>query len=834
MTAPKPDRSVSFSKDLEQGDHSLGTSDRKPDLLKRRTTLKLCDPTHNEFDDETYQKGFQIDRLMIEDKEITKVLRSHQEFQVRAGYKMKNLPKFDDLTRYGISECEEMNLWQLEVERLTKAAKDDGPPELAGHPDWYGKPDPLGYNCLHQLASQLFYATQVCVHNNELIIIEHQPDLAREDFKEAHRSITKVFDPVALSMRYDRVLSVGEHNFDLYHALVDYVTATLIRLLIRTMYGGFWVENSISILAKFAAKFKVVGADLPRAFERTLDAHKEFLLRISHPKEAYGVFSTIPLSTPAPDGADLAKKQQAASQEDLALAADKYFLQMTSLRHPLRVMLLGIASDLMRNESIGKSTDLFESSSIVYDTGFPEQRTHLSNTLHEGIGASGQRRDVDLAVLAFQLAAQTWEEMQTKAIQMGGTKNGNVENPEYYTTIEWTKRHLPPPQEMTNASKSRSPIPSLSSVRDTSPSATGGTDEWDMRVKVYQMKDTIKALVPYLMYSGITPSVLALTTTMAKLIADSPQPLQYYKQECLLTAAKMKTSVSGGIETLKSKSLLYPHETEMARCIQSQVAYNDIEDQVTQVTSWDIAEKTITIPHKWYSAITLLVCSLVIGGGVVFIALGDRVNAVDPSNLTTLSWAAAGFILVWFQSQRVQDWPWRDFLRGRIVCRSVTEVVSVTRMHPQTFMAILLRYQKRFGLTTSGPHNSLFEKKAEDGFSIDVPQLTRTAVDGGTIFVAVDSDSGPALVALPANNWTKFSRVTPTSACKENQRLICKDFLSPRMYPLEKADPDHQKTENDEDKMNDGKDQVPLYPICSEEFHWFGVRGIYAGNACYD
>src|SRR5690606_17751287 len=112
----------------------------------------------------------------------------------------------------------------------------------------------------------------------------------------------------------------------------------------------------------------------------------------------------------------------------------------------------------------------------------------------------------------------------------------------------------------------------------------------------------------------------------------------------------------------------------------------------------------------------------------------DRAKGVDPSNLTALAWAAAGFIMLYFKSRSEENWRWRDFLRGRIVCRSVSEVHSVTGIDTQTLVAILLHLQSRVLLHTRGPFNTLFSRRAEDGFSIDVPLLTSTVVNGGFIF----------------------------------------------------------------------------------------------------
>jgi hypothetical protein len=206
-----------------------------------------------------------------------------------------------------------------------------------------------------------------------------------------------------------------------------------------------------------------------------------------------------------------------------------------------------------------------------------------------------------------------------------------------------------------------------------------------------------------------------------------------------------------------------------------------------------------------------------IAGGVAFIAIGERAKGVDPSNLTALVWAAAGFAMVFFKSLRVQDWPWRDFLRGRVVCRSVSEVVSVTRMHPQDLIAILLRMESRNVLHTRGPFNTLFSRKAEDGFSIDIPLLTTTVIDGGYIFIRVDSMAGPALVALTTSNSETYRSISQKDDLEDGEGFVCRDLIDATDLEVR------------------GHDMpLPFYAISTTDLSWNRVRGIFTEEAWFD
>lgn len=93
------------------------------------------------------------------------------------------------------------------------------------------------------------------------------------------------------------------------------------------MSGRFWVDNCISVLAKFAAKFKVVAADFPLAFRKTLEAHREFQTRVSQRPDSQGSVQGFQFNSSGSDNSPLAK-QQKVLQEDVEYSGARYFLEM--------------------------------------------------------------------------------------------------------------------------------------------------------------------------------------------------------------------------------------------------------------------------------------------------------------------------------------------------------------------------------------------------------------------------------------------------------------------------------------------------------------------------
>ncbi|KAM0418889.1 hypothetical protein ACHAPT_012154 [Fusarium lateritium] len=781
--------------DVERGDE-IKWSD-KPNFIKplQRSNSILFNKSTlpaggQRVEDDVEGDEFRLRDLNIDVQHIVDSLRPHVLFRVKEGYEMKNLPKFDDMVRYGIREEEELELWGLEVRRLAAVAKSEEPPALEGDAEWFGDADAGGYNRLHRLALQMQYAIDISVHDNELVLLQYHPNLANEsDYGFAHRRICRTFDEDRGSIRYERSIRIEKHNDEALHALVNYVTAVMARLLLRSMSGRFWIENCVSVLAKFAAKIKVVTADLPTAFERTLEAFRDFQIQVTQSPEARGVHVAQVNSSSSDD--DPMAKQQKALQEDIDTSGARYFMEMDAFRHSLSNLMEAAIADLTWNEEIEQPADVFETSSIVYDTGFPDRRTQLCRERDGTIGAAAERKVIDFSGVAFHIGSEVWETLSSS----------NTHGLSSYTTLTWSRK----PFSRDQKPKGKDPRDPLTEPTENNPT-----------VHMARMLDVIKALVPYLMSCGAFPTHLSMFTQLAVLISDPTNPVRYYKQKSFLTVARIHTSAyernQNPTTSLISQTV---YDTDMAKLARRGKPNRQLKEELEQAEKWIIDEKAIIIQHAWYSMVALGVCALLIAGGVALIAIEDSASGVDPSNLTALAWAAAGFTMIYFKSRRVQDWPWRDFLRGRIVCRSITEVQSVTGMDPQVLIAILLRLETRMFLKTRGPFNTLFFRKAEDGFSIDVPLLTSTVIDGGYIFVRVDSMSGPALVVLSAKTYGHYDAISPKGTSSGKEKFICRDISDSGRYLL-------------------NGESLALYPIVTNELQWYRVRGVFATRACFD
>ena len=173
---------------------------------------------------------------------------------------------------------------------------------------------------------------------------------------------------------------------------------------------------------------------------------------------------------------------------------------------------------------------------------------------------------------------------------------------------------------------------------------------------------------------------------------------------------------------------------------------------------WVICEDSVIIQVRFYvRAIITIGLMTVCGGMAIPFLVGQRIAGVDPFQLTTFAWVVAGFIVVFAKSRYVAQWPWHDFLHGRVVCRSVGDVCDVTGISPQTVLMYLLVEEQTTPLRTKGPYNGMFSRKTEDssGFSIDEAAHISTVLASGFIVLKVLDEAGEHLTCLDVRKGAK-------------------------------------------------------------------------------
>lgn len=90
-------------------------------------------------------------------------------------------------------------------------------------------------------------------------------------------------------------------------------------------------------------------------------------------------------------------------------------------------------------------------------------------------------------------------------------------------------------------------------------------------------------------------------------------------------------------------------------------------------------------------------------------------------------------------------------------------------------------------LQTRGPYNTVFNRKSEDGFSIDRPLSTWTMLLSGLIMIEVESTRGRGLVCLDLRRGTKFELIQNMGGYE----IQGNNFIHCSRLPHEKDDEAH-------------------------------------------
>lgn len=231
-----------------------------------------------------------------------------------------------------------------------------------------------------------------------------------------------------------------------------------------------------------------------------------------------------------------------------------------------------------------------------------------------------------------------------------------------------------------------------------------------------------------------------------------------------------------------------------------------------RMQAWMFEEKGVMVQCRLYVWSVILACALLASEGlVVGFNVGSRITGVDPFHITTYCWVLAAFVLLVAKSVRVHKWPWNDFLHFRVLCRSVSELSSVTGIDEQLVMAYLLQMETTNVLTTRGLYNSVFGSRSDDGFydgfSIDRPLSLWTMLFSGIWVIEVESLHGKGLVCLDLRRLQDVRAVPGQAGNTPTEGLICSRLREQVVNP------------------QTGLLQIPLERGVFEKYRTIGVYG---------
>ncbi|KAK6436591.1 hypothetical protein LTR95_007213 [Oleoguttula sp. CCFEE 5521] len=681
----------------------------------------------------------------------------------------EELTTFDDTSAYGIKELDRFNLVELEVKRLLGAIDDDKPLVCPKGGSMGSGTRPLLHD-LFDIADQIICNLEICELDTQVMYMRSYRTLfQQDDYSSAREALTLRLNPDA-SQRHP--VRLESENFKTYFTLIDYITAIMARLCIRSISSQSFQTRCIATLATLSTKLKLLEANAVQNAEISIDNGDDMTqeLRLEILAEQTGIVGDSKLRTDDDDHNSEDNKAKAAIYNLASEGAVKpngmlkhrlYNMEMAAVRkgvvslldHLLREIKGESYADVAKvyfdrddDESAPAATvKKFNASSLVYGTGFASHSTLVSEYRDGKLEASASAQSLVACYNAFRILVQTARAVRSAPIEKA------AEGPAW--SFSWRMQELD--------------------------DLAGDSD----KVTTSSAHTVISVMVPLLCCSSkvakLISSMLDLETFTSRFGRDMFETRSIADFEAL---AALETVDEPGADdgltnpqistlsrsVLARRRLAYKPESVNRRSkklnrVDTDLVAKEFTNEMWRAQlhdigqliqrSWTIDEDAIVVPCDSYVFGVLTVCLIFVAGGIAIgFTHGGHIKGVDPFNITLFCWILAGFIAAASKSLKVRDWNWQDFLRRRCVCRSVTELASVTGVDPQHIIAYLLHNEDTTIIHVRGPYNNAFLRKSKDksGFSIDEKLTLRTLLCSGLIPIQVATVKGPMLYVMEA------------------------------------------------------------------------------------
>lgn len=736
-------------------------------------------------------------------KEVLEALNIHKSFRVPSlapDIEAVGLPEFDDLAPYGITEQVQERLWAAEVSRLVKVASGATPLLFEGSAD-LAVDSKRAHELLASMADHVFQALSIATHDAENMLVEEGKTFCDVDeLRRSRATLEYVVEGEKDGTEEQDANTPRPKHKDILE-FVDYFSGVMARVLCTAADGSFMHLNTLARMAKMCTKIKVLTANLIEFAQISIDNGapdqkipvplQQNLRGRQDGDNAMPSFAEEmnPLLDDLRRLSDTGQAKSDSMRTKKASVRHLYFAQCRLFRRGI-VKLLHVLLLSMRgtNKLTSTPVDCYEMSSMVYIAGFERFRVLIhEEQIDKNFIGSSDPDEINYVRIVYHLLDKTVRAMMDREAAGGsmappaaaGNKESSDEEASTMagesvgTIVSWSYV----PAESEGGDVLRAPrsfnLKSMSQVITvivplilTNPTCVLHVDQTvgqiafseDMFNRNHRTVK-LRTFGKYTAFCGLTTK--EYVKTQRALGPGAPRSLSRSLprlNNLLRGRATMGTKASRTMSFPLDTSTDDPHGPKaVSDETLGQVERHQLElDKArNKMKSWVLEEKGVVVRCKLYVYGLMFVCTLlVVGGLVVGAVVGERIPGVDPFNITTYCWVFAAFILLVAKSVRVHEWPWNDFLHGRVVCRSVSELTSITGINDQFIIAKLLQEERHSLLQTRGPFNTIFLRRSEDGFSIDRPISTWTMTLSGLIMIEVESMTKHALACLDLRQGT--------------------------------------------------------------------------------
>lgn len=580
-----------------------------------------------------------------------------------------NPPQWFSLLAEGIITDEQRGLLELQVERLVHASNTSD--ALPFHSNGYlGAVRGPELRKLSSMVHQLLHHLSIIEMDNLSAILE------RPRSPKTMRAATNALIPMC--QRIDRSHALQAPQFDpesldaknraeLYAILIDYITNSVARIATRYTTGSTWSKVNLAVLGQISVKLKFLTRDPSRQIGASLHRAKAARMRAS---TSYG--EDLPNGPSSNEESEMERYDETFEDDYIRSSQGRHKFVMSALQRALRSLLLA-------------PQDVFQTNIQIYTVG-PDQT--VCAMMEDGtslVSVTSMPRHVDFCRTGLSLVRENFDCL--------------------------AKPHSPPPPAPSDAE----PVIVSLAYR------TSGVPVRTSKLKVYTMDALLSLMVPL---SLCTPQLGQLAAQMATCLslgaeADVPPPRLAMPADRNSSLVGCKLQSKGYLDRARMMSAIHPDTLAISQDSLNPARLGpntDYEKHRKKIEAWQISDSSVTVRRPWYVAGILILCA----GVALAFSVPMGLLAGDPLQNFYCTTAVIGMILFVAKSAWMSDWRWHDFLRGRVVCRSVSEVAAVARVDAQVVLLRLLDHARVSRFDTQGPFNVVFrslerQRAARDG-----------------------------------------------------------------------------------------------------------------------
>lgn len=526
-----------------------------------------------------------------------------------------------------------------------------------------------------------------------------------------------------------------------YCAVVDHVTAVLARIATQRIRSSYWRTIVIAVLTMLSTKLKVVAIDLPANVDGCLSRCEELYL---------------PGIDQDGGNARLGEWQfQRISDNDATTS--RYSMENAAVGRWLTSCLTQVLVELGAKRPVHVPREKVDVCAMIFRSGADDLLTLMHQDRHGNIDGLCDALPLAFSGAAISMVMELGKKMKkqqpsTKTPPPRGETAINASRP--YVLLEASTERMLDDGGIELETTSIKLVDIASLVTLLVPLSLGKAS------LAHEFKRTLQAISALAAFGDVVP-IATDFTALVQLSSEGSAgngPGISREKEVLNSYPDMVTvkPLSQSGLARRRLHLLDPDAMDLPFCVSQEVvkshmkaAKERLKDLNRKTEEWAIDGEAVIVQCPVYVWSTVAVCSiLVLGGFMIAFFVGERIPGVDPFGIASFTWVLAGFIILIAKSVRVSEWPWRDFLLGRVTCRSITELHSVTRVDAQDIIMYFLSTRARNPLRTCGPFNTPFRERRPGGFSIDVKIKLQTLWACGIIPLEVTTLEGPKLVLL--------------------------------------------------------------------------------------